>query len=189
MAVRMTPADCRHAIAQVIASVRGAGVVHQYRRVIRNEQDARLHLWDGTRINGWMISPAAANTTVTERNPGHAGIGVQGGGNVLTTFQFQIEGYYAIDDANGSERTFGDLAWAVADEFNSYGLLAIPGIAHQLPADVEQFGYAMFAGMYLLHYCRIGVGFRGRTRPYSEAWVEGSGGVRASGTAGLVTTP
>lgn len=189
MAVRMTPADCRTAMATLIGTVRGTGVVHRYRRIIRNEQDARTHLFDGTRINGWMISPAAANTTVTERNPGHSGIGVPGGGNVFTTFQWTIEAYYQVDDAHGSEQTFFDLAWGVADTFNSYGLLAIPGIAHQLPADVEQFGYAMFAGMYLLHYARIGVGFRGRTRPYADSYVVGSGGVQVGGAADVTTVP
>lgn len=161
----MTPAGCRQAMANLLATVPGMGVVHQRRRIIREEQAIRDLLFSGGRINGWMISPAASNTTVSERNPGHTGIGVKGGGNILTTMQWQIEGYFGIDDAAGSEATFGDLAWGVADELNSYGALAIPGITHQLPADVEQFGYIMLAGFTLCHYARIGVGFRGRTRP------------------------
>lgn len=161
----MTPAGCVQKIADLLATVPGMGVVHQRRRIIRDEQAIRDLLFSGGRVNGWMISPAPSNTTVTERNPGHYGVGVKGGGNVFSTFQFQIEGYFGIDDAAGSEATFRDLAWAVADEFNAYGLLAIPGITHQLPADVEQFGYIMLAGFSLNHYARIGVGFRGKTRP------------------------
>lgn len=163
----MTPAGCVSVMAAVLATVPGIGNIYQYRRIMREEDqvNAILYHTGQARINGWMISPAGSNTSVTERNPGHAGIGVKGGGNVLTTFQFQIEGYFGIDDAAASEQTFRDLTWAVADEFNAYGLINIPNITHQLPADVEQFGFAMMANFHLLHYCRIGIGFRGRTRP------------------------
>lgn len=146
----------------------GAGQIHTYRRIIRNEQAIKA-LLVGTapatvgQVNGWMISPAAATTTVSERHPGFRGIGVKGGGRVMTTMQWQIEGYYQIDDAQASEETFGDLADTVVRELNSYGTLAIAGVTEQLPADVEQFGYIMLAGMALYHYCRIGVAFRGQT--------------------------
>lgn len=160
-----TPAGCRAALAAVLATVPGIGVVHQRRRIVRNEQDAKTHLFDGTRINGWMISPAASNTAISERNPGFNAIGVSGGGRILTTLQWQIEGYYGIDDVAGSETTFSDLAFTVAMTINKIGLLNISGITHQLPADIEQQGYAMFAGLLLLHYCRIGVGFRGQVQP------------------------
>ena len=93
------------------------------------------------------------------------GIGVKGGGNVMTTFQFQIEGYYQLDDGSASEETFRDLVWGVADELNAYGALGIAGVTFQTPADVEQFGYIMLANYALFHYGRIGVGFNGRTRP------------------------
>jgi hypothetical protein len=164
----MTPQACVDAMATLLATVSGVGKVYKYRRIVRSEQAIRDLLCPTAtpgKVNCWMISPAGANTTVTERNPGHHGIGVKGGGNVLTTFQFQVEGYYQLDDENASEETFRNLSWAVADEFNSYGALNIAGIAHQLPADVEQFGFVFLAGLMLLHYARIGVGFRGRTRP------------------------
>lgn len=163
----MTPGSCATALATVLATVTGIGQIHTRRRIIRDEQALKTLMFVSAqnRINGWMISPAAANTTVTDRGPGHHGIGVAGGGNALTTFQFQIEGYFGIDDAAASEDTFRDLSWDVARTINSYGLLNIAGISHQLPADVEQFGYIMLAGFSLLHYARIGVGFRGRTQP------------------------
>lgn len=167
MAVVMTPAACVAAMAALIATVDGAGRVHATRRQLRTEPQIKQHLWDQQRQRfcGWFISPAGANTSVTERHPGHHGIGIKGAGNVFTTFQFQVEGYFGLDDANNSEAVWRDLAWAVADEFNAYGLLNIAGITHQLPADVEQFGYALLAGMPLVHFARIGVGFQGRTRP------------------------
>jgi hypothetical protein len=163
----LTPGSCVAAMADLMLTIPGIGRVHQTRRPIRDEKALKGLLWDqaNTRICGWMISPAGANTTVTERHPGHYGIGVKGGGNVHTTFQFQIEGYFGLDDAADTEATWRDLSWAVADEFNAYGLLDIPGVTHQLPADVEQFGFAFIAGFSLLHFARIGVGFRGKTRP------------------------
>lgn len=154
---------CRVALAAAVAAVPGVGPVHEYRRIVRDEQSARLHLFDGTRINGWMISPAPAATEVNVRNPGFTGIGVKAGGQVMTTFQLQIEGYYGLDDPGASEKAFGDLASAICLDLNSYGALPISGIVHQLPANVEQFGFAMFAAFYLVHYCRIGIGFSGKT--------------------------
>lgn len=154
---------CRVALAAAVAAVPGIGVVHEYRRIVRDEQSVRLHLFDGTRINGWMVSPAATNTSVNDRKPGFQGIGVQGGGQVITTYQLAVEGYYGLDDPGASEKTFGDLAALVAHELNRYGTLNISGAIAQLPADVEQFGYAMFANFYLVHYARIGIGFTGKT--------------------------
>ena len=155
--------ECRTALAVALAAVPGIGRVHEYRRIVRDENSARLHLFDGTRINGWMIAPSASNTAVNTRHPGFTGIGVQGGGQVMTTFQLQIEGYYGLDDPGASEKAFGDLADAVILHLNRYGSLAISGVVHQLPADIEQFGYAMFANFYLVHYARIGIGFSGKT--------------------------
>lgn len=158
-----TPDGCRVALAAALATVPGIGVIHEYRRIIRDEQSARVHLFDGTRINGWMIAPAGSNTAINVRNPGFQGIGTQGGGQVLTTFQFQIEAYYGLDDPGASEKTFMDLAWGVVLHLNRFGALAISGITHQLPADLEQVGFAMFANFYLVHYARIGIGFTGKT--------------------------
>lgn len=167
----MTPEACRAAIAALLLTVPGIaggqGVVHEQRRIVRDEQAIKQLLCPPglETVNAWMISFAPAGTTSSERHPGHHGKGVKGGGNVITTFRWQIEGYHAIDDAADSEQVFEDLAWAVADEFNAYGLLDVPGIVHQLPADVEQCGYSMFGNFALYHYARIGVGFQGRTRP------------------------
>lgn len=158
-----TPDACRKALATALGGVSGMGVVHEYRRIVRDEQSARLHLFDGTRINGWMISPAGTNTSVNIRQPGFQGIGTQGGGQVMTTFQFQVEAYYALDDPGASEKTFMDLVWAAVLHLNRFGALSISDIVHQLPADVDQFGYAMFANFYLVHYARIGIGFTGKT--------------------------
>lgn len=163
----LTPAACVEAIAALITTVPGAGRVHPQRRIVRTEQQLKAHFWDPdeARFCGWMVAPSPSTTTVTERHPGHHGKGIKGGGNVHTTFQFQIEGYFGLDDAHDSESTWRDLTWAVASEFNAYGLLDIADVTHQLPCDVEQFGYATLAGAPLVHYARLTIGFTGRTRP------------------------
>jgi hypothetical protein len=171
----LTMAAQRAALAALLDTLPGItgglGRVHTRRRIVRDENAIRQLLVgpnspDG-KVNAWMIYPAAANTTVTQRHPGHHGIGIQGGGNVMTTFQWAIDAYGAIDDSDEarSEETFQDLAWSVADTLNSYGLLAITGLVMQLPADIEQFGYVMLGNFAFYHYARIGVGFQGRTRP------------------------
>lgn len=169
MATVMTPAGQRAALAALLATVSGIGVIHTRRRIIRDENAIRQLLVPSGNaeghVNAWMIYPAGASTTVTKRNPGHHGKGIKGGGNVFTTFQWQIDFYHYIDDAAATETTAFDLAWAVADELNAYGQLNIDGLVDQLPADVEQFGFVTLANFALYHYARIGVGFHGRTRP------------------------
>lgn len=168
----MTLTGQRAALVALLESITGIGgglgIVHARRRIIRSEGAIKT-LLVGTapavpgQVNAWMISPAATATTVSERHPGFNAIGGKGGGQVLTTMQWQIEGYGQVDDAAGSEATFHDLGWAVANELNQYGALSIPGVIQQLPADIEQFGFIFLAGLALYHYCRIGVAFQGRT--------------------------
>jgi hypothetical protein len=163
------PKLCVDNLARYLATVAGitggAGQVHKRRRIVRNEADIKTLLaGTGGKVNAWMISPAAANTTVTERHPGFNAIGVQGGGRVLSTLQFAVEAYYQLDDAAGSEETFRDLTWTVVDGLNSYGVL-FDGAIFQLPADIEQFGFIALAGLGFYHYARIGCGWRGQTRP------------------------
>ncbi len=168
MATLMTPAGQREALAALLATMPAVGIVHQRRRTIRDEQGVRKLLvpsGDRTgRVNAWMIYPSPATTTVSERQPGFFGKGVKGGGVVMTTMQWSIDAYYQLDDEAGSEETFFDLVWSVADEINSYGQLAIDGLVHQLPADVDQFGFVMLAGSFLYHYAKIDIGFQGKTR-------------------------
>lgn len=166
------PEDLREAIAALIATVPNSGQVHTRRRIVRSEQDLKRLHWDDTnkRICGWMISPQVAGSASSTRNSGFTGIGAKGGGNVMTTFGFQIEGIFGLDDANASEETFTDLAWAVADEFNSYGIIPaagggrISGIHLQSSCDITQFGFIAFAGVALCHYARLELTFTGRTR-------------------------
>lgn len=165
-----TPAACVTALAAYLNTVAGigggaGGQVHTRRRIVRTEADVKALMADPNgKVNAWMIYPAAATTTVTERGPGFKAIGQSGGGRVLTTLQFAVDAYYQIDDAAGSEETFRDLAFAVMNGLNHYGSLNIDGVTLQLPADIEQFGFTLFAGLGLYHSARIGCGWRGQTQ-------------------------
>lgn len=169
----MNPALLRDAMKALIETVPGAGRVHTFRRVIRNEPQLKTLLYDDEekRICAWMISPALTNSVIPDVKPGYIGHGVKGGGNVITTFQFQIEGIFQLNDADQSELVFQDLVWAVCDAFNAYGSIpaatggAIPDMHHQLPCSVVQFAFINFANTALCHYARLEIGFMGRTRP------------------------
>ncbi|MGE3278191.1 MAG: hypothetical protein AB7O67_24030, partial [Vicinamibacterales bacterium] len=141
----MTLAACRASLKAVIGAVSGvvADQVYEQRRIVRSESE----IYDrfGNPINGWQISLAPAGPIVSQRGPGFGGLGAPGGGRVMTTYKFQIEGYYGLDDANDSQQTFEDLAEAVVAALNSYGLLpdpstpgrAIPGLTLQGPCNAE----------------------------------------------------
>lgn len=169
----LAPSALRLAIQSLIQSVPNTGQVHTYRRIIRDENQLKAYLWDATnsRLCGWFISPAPSNFAQPVRHPGYQGLGQKGGGNVLTTFAFQIEGMFGLDDLQTSETVFTDLVWAVADEFDAYGVIpaasggAVPGLLEQLACQVQQVGYINFVGVALMHYARMEIGFRGRTRP------------------------
>lgn len=170
----LTPAVLRAAIAAFIPTVPNTGRVHTRRKIVRDDMSLKTNFYDQAmgKICGWMISPSPVNPAIADTKPGYIGHGMKGGGNVLTSFMFQIEGIHQLDDANASEEVFHDLTWALADEFNAYGSIPnvspggpIPGLDRQLPCSIEQFGFIMWAGSYLCHYSRLEVGFIGRTRP------------------------
>ncbi len=173
MANVLQPADIRAAMVAFIAETEPNARVYDRRRIVRTEQDVKRILARSTDgiVNAWMISPAQSNPVVADVKPGFVGHGVIGGGNVLTSFRFQIEGIHAIDDANSSETDFFDRAWAIVDRFNAGGSIPkvgggkLPGLDRETPCSMDQFGFVTYAGTFLFHYCRLEVGFIGRTRP------------------------
>jgi hypothetical protein len=158
-----TPDACRSALKTAIGLVPGIvpAQVYEQRRIVRQEAEIKARF--GNPINGWQIAFAPANAIRAERQHGFRGIGVQGGGQVDTTFRFVVEGYFGLNDAGNSEQAFGDLTWAVVAAVNGYGLL-VPGSTMQSACDVEQFGYVTFAGLYVTHFARLAIEFTGRTQ-------------------------
>lgn len=162
----MVPADVRTALATAIAEVTGVGKVYPRRRVVKTDADvAALFMDAGTppKINVWMVSFVPVNPVVSDKKMGFNGIGVAGGGTVMTTLTFQIEAYYGLSDATDSEETFEDLLWSVAAAINSYGKLLDP-ITTQHPCQVAACTYAMLVQKYLTHYARLTIAIDGRTQ-------------------------
>jgi hypothetical protein len=162
-----TPSACVTALQAVLETVPDIGHVYGRRKLLRTEADVKRLLLDttNTRICGWMISPSPSNFAVNVRNPGFDRKGISGGGQVLSTLQFQVEGYFGLEDDRDSESTFRDLVWTVCDTLNGYGLLDIPNIVLQLATNCDVFGYTMLANLYFLHYTRLSIGFTGQTKP------------------------
>lgn len=153
------------AVAVQLGTVPGIGVVHKYRREVRDEPTARA-LWvpvGGTKINAWSVTLAepAANST---RSTGFGAVGSGQSGRVLTDFGIAIEAVYGIDDASQSEVTFRALVWQVALSFNKIGLLTNQ-VVNQGPMQWERFGFLLLANMYQVHYAKLRGTFMGQSAP------------------------
>jgi hypothetical protein len=162
----LEPEQIMSAIETVMREVPNVGIVHQYRRTVRDEQSASDLMFDEaqTWICGWMISPAPINTLMVERSMGYNAIG-GGGGDAMETSSWQIEGYFGHSDERETEKTFHKLAIAIVRQLNKYGKLpGVSGLVLQNAANLEQFSYVMFALMFHLHYARITISFRGTAR-------------------------
>jgi hypothetical protein len=161
----LTPNALIESVATQVESVSGVGVVHRYRREVRDEPTAAA-LWippGGNKVNAWSVTlaePAANNT----RSPGFGAVGSGQSGRVLTDFGIAIEAVYAIDDAAQSEVTFRDLVWRVALSFNKIGLLTAD-VVNQGPMQWERFGFLVLAGMYHVHYAKLRGTFMGQVAP------------------------
>lgn len=162
--VLLDPNSCRSVLQTTLQGIVGIGQVHKYRRVARNDGEIASYYRSGGKINAWLISFAINNAAKSTRDMGFGGIGVAGGGRVLTTFGFQIEGYFGLDDVNDSEETFANLVWLVAQTINSYGALNIPGLFMQFPCDIALCTYAALANKNLVHYARLTLALEGRTQ-------------------------
>lgn len=160
----LTPDACRAGLATALAAIPGIGQVHRRRRIARDDREVTALFMTGGIINAWLLSFAPTNAAMSHRQTGFNAIGTPGGGRVLTTFLFQIEGYYGVDDANNSEETFANLAWLIAQTLNSYGLLAITGLVMQDACDLVQVTYAMLAGKFLTHYAKLTIALQGCTQ-------------------------
>jgi hypothetical protein len=155
------------AIKAVLLTVPKIGKVHDYQRSIVDETTMHDHMFDETqnRICGWQISPNPVNTLTVERQPGYHAIGSIGGGSASETSTWQIEAYFGHDDENASQKTFHALVLLVVRTLNKYGgLPGIPGLTLQQAANLEQFGWVLYAGMYHTHYARITIAFQGQSR-------------------------
>lgn len=166
----LAPSACRAAIKALLETVANVGKVYDFRRRFTDEKSvqtlAMAEISSRKVVRVWMISPSLSNAAVVTGNPGHRGIGQQSTQTQdMGTFQFQIEGYLGVEDGQESEKVATDLAWTIAELFNSYAVIpSLSGAHFQGRMSIEEFKFAVLAGTYLCHYVRMEVSFMGRIR-------------------------
>ena len=147
----------------VLEGVSGIGRVHDYRREVRNESDARS-LWvvdDTGQINAWQVTlgePAVSSV----RHPGFGAIGSSDRGTVLADISLVFEGVMGINDADASEKTFRALTFEIMRTFNGIGRVHAD-VVQQDPVQWTRFGYLVLAGIYMVHFAQLRCRFTGRT--------------------------
>lgn len=156
-------ADLIGACKTTLEGVAGMGRVHDYRREVKNEDDARA-IWvvDATgQINAWNVT-LAEPAVESIRHPGFGAIGSGQKGTILADVSLVFEGVMGIDDAAASEKTFRDLTWSVMTTFNAIGQLHAD-VVQQGPTQWVRFGYLVLAGAYMVHFAQLRCRFTGRT--------------------------
>ncbi len=115
----MSEAGIRAEIKSTLEAVSGIGAVHDYERYPRSLADFFLAMTSGSpaQVNGWVIH---RESTPAER------VTMGRGGQIERRYFFKITGFYALDDAAGSEKDFQALLeavfWAFAGDW--YGTAA-----------------------------------------------------------------
>lgn len=103
----MSQADILGRLKDIISAVAGIGIVHDYERSSRSPAEWLDIMTSGGKINGWTISREATESEWEYHTT-----------NRLRHI-FKIKGYYAVDDANASEKTFQELVDLVRKAFNN----------------------------------------------------------------------
>jgi hypothetical protein len=152
----------RTAIKTTLDSVTGIGATHDYFRgavdMTEGERDAIMV--SAGRFHCWFIGMADERPYLTKRFPALHEHGF---------YTFSLHGYYAVDEANASEKTFALLCEAVIAKFRQ----AKPGLAassftnvvdEQGPLQWIVSGHRTFCGV-LCHYARLDLETREQTEP------------------------
>lgn len=99
-------APLRDRLKAILESVSGIGPVYDYQRHVESEAELKTLLVSGSRLHFWCVTLAPDEKFVEQR----------GAGNMSKAHvYFAIRGYYALNDANASEKTFIDLVEDVLD--------------------------------------------------------------------------
>lgn len=91
----------------IVSAVAGIGAVHDYERYSRSMSEWIVLMASGGKTNAWTIS---REKTDPERDSDKTN---------RCRHTFKIRGYYAIDDAGASEKTFQGLVELVRKAFNN----------------------------------------------------------------------
>lgn len=101
-----TIAPIRLALKTLVAGVTGTGNVYDYQRHIETEAELKSLYVPSTRLHFWCVTLAPDEKFVETRYPAS---------HSKAWATFVIRGYYALRDADASEKTFYDLVEDVLD--------------------------------------------------------------------------
>lgn len=138
-------ADVRAALAALLAGVTGIGQVHDYFRLVTDEVTAKARFVTGGRLHAWMVTLADDEAYEEALATGARCRRIRA--------RFAVHGYYAVDDADASEKAFETVLQAVIDalrEDHTLGGVVIVA----MPPRVREFTHRTFATV-LCHYTRI----------------------------------
>lgn len=141
-------ATVRAAILARLQAVTGF-TVYDYLRNINDEATLKAIALDtGARIHFWQFGLAQDNPFEGKR---------YAAGETRVRARWELHGYYAVNDAAATEKTFDTEAAAVFDAFEANKKLRTAGVDLTVetgPAQRQQGGHVMF-GTVLCHYARM----------------------------------
>lgn len=115
-------------IKTILEGISGIGTVHDYKRFSDNVTTLNNRAVSSSKFHVWFITRRAAPSTSS------------GSTQVFREHEFVLEGWYAIDDANASEKTFQALCDTIMDEFNSSTNILLNGTADNIRSpQLEEF--------------------------------------------------
>lgn len=119
----MSEALIRAQIKTILQAVTGIGAVHDYERYSRSIiTEFRSLMTASGIVNGWVIHRESSSAEQVIMGPK---------GQIERVHTFRIAGIYALDDANGSEKTFQAILDAIFAAFKSNGTLNGTAISHR----------------------------------------------------------
>lgn len=137
--------------ARIVADVQGAvpagTPVYDYYRDMREEATRAAVFADGGgRLHTWMLNLASEAPTVVD---------VLGAGHSQGRFNFELHGFFALADANATEKTWDSECCDVIEAFRVDKYLGGNAI-NCWPVSRAQGGWVQFASV-LCHYARLTV--------------------------------
>jgi hypothetical protein len=143
--------DLRARLATVMAGVAGIGQVHDYFRRAQHEAEIQALFQSSGRLHVWFVT-LGDDTPYTERR--------KGGVCSEATVRYALHGYFALEDADASEKEFEVVLQAVLTALRSDPYLGLSDVVIEAaPPAVSVLGHAKFADV-LCHYARVDMSIR-----------------------------
>ncbi|NQV14509.1 hypothetical protein HQ531_03550 [bacterium] len=92
----------------IISGVAGTGKVHDYQRLARTEQEFITLFTTDSVVNGWQITRRSTANSFEDSEE-------LDGTLMESVYEYIMTGFYGIDDAAATEKTFQNIVEAVSD--------------------------------------------------------------------------